>query len=55
VESAGCRHEYVFDAAKTAVAALLEQAARQAEVLDVETHRAPIDDVIAEIYQRWQR
>jgi hypothetical protein len=23
-------------------------------VLDVETHRAPIDDVTADIYERWQ-
>ena len=27
----------------------------QAQVLDVETHRAPIDDVIADIYETWQR
>jgi ABC-2 type transport system ATP-binding protein len=48
------RHEYVFDAAHVTVAALLEQAARQTQVLDVETHRLPIDDVIADIYEQWQ-
>jgi ABC-2 type transport system ATP-binding protein len=49
------RHEYVFDAGQVKIAALLAQAAEQATVLDVETHRAPIDDVIADIYERWQR
>ena len=36
------------------LADLLEQAAAQADVLDVETHRPDIDDVIADIYERWQ-
>jgi ABC-2 type transport system ATP-binding protein len=47
------RYEYVFDASRVQITALLEQAA--AQVLDVETHRAPIDDVIADIYETWQR
>ncbi len=55
VSSDGTRHEYVFDGARIKIATLLDQAAMQAEVLDVETHRAPIDDVIADIYERWQR
>jgi ABC-2 type transport system ATP-binding protein len=55
IESADGRHEYVFDAARVKIAALLEQAASQASILDVETHRAPIDDVIADIYESWQR
>jgi ABC-type uncharacterized transport system ATPase subunit len=53
--SEASRHEYVFDAGQVKIAALLAQAAEQATVLDVETHRAPIDDVIADIYERWQR
>jgi ABC-2 type transport system ATP-binding protein len=48
------RHEYVFDATKVRIADLLDQAAAQTRVLDVETHRAPIDDVIADLYQTWQ-
>jgi ABC-2 type transport system ATP-binding protein len=48
------RHEYRFDAAQTPIAALLEQAAAQAALLDVETHRAPIDEVVAAIYRGWQ-
>jgi ABC-2 type transport system ATP-binding protein len=48
------RHEYVFDAQRISTAALLQQAAAQAEVVDVETHRAPIDDVIADMYENWQ-
>lgn len=55
IESADGRHEYVFDAARVKIAGLLEQAAAQASILDVETHRAPIDDVIADIYESWQR
>jgi hypothetical protein len=55
LESEAGRHEYRFDATRVPITALLEQAARQTQVLDVETHRAPIDDVIADIYERWQR
>jgi ABC-2 type transport system ATP-binding protein len=55
VRSEAGRHEYTFDAARTKIAALLEQAAAQTQVLDVETHRAPIDEVIADIYRQWQR
>jgi hypothetical protein len=35
------------------IAALLAQAAAQTTIVDVETHRAPIDDVIADIYEKW--
>jgi ABC-2 type transport system ATP-binding protein len=55
VESAAGRHEYVFDAAQVRIADLLAQAQAQASVLDVETHRAPIDAVIADIYRQWQQ
>jgi ABC-2 type transport system ATP-binding protein len=48
------RHEYVFDASRVRITTLLEQAAAQMQILDVETQRAPIDDVIADIYERWQ-
>ncbi|HLJ56310.1 MAG TPA: ATP-binding cassette domain-containing protein [Chthonomonadaceae bacterium] len=53
-ESLGCRHEYAFDAGEAGIAELLACAANQVALLDVETHRAPIDDVIANIYVRWQ-
>ena len=55
VTSDGTRHEYVFDATRVRIAALLEQASTQVQINDVETHRAPIDDVIADIYEAWQR
>src|SRR5262245_61337464 len=55
VKSETGRHEYVFDAAQSRIAELLEQAAAQTQILDVETHRAPIDEVIADIYQSWRR
>ncbi len=54
VSTEGCRHEYAFDAAEAGIGDLLASAARQTRLLDVETHRAPIDDIIADIYVRWQ-
>jgi ABC-2 type transport system ATP-binding protein len=50
VESVAGRHTYLFDAAAVKLADLLEQAG---DVLDVETHRPDIDDVIADIYESW--
>jgi ABC-2 type transport system ATP-binding protein len=47
------RHQYAFDAGQTRLAALLEQAATTTQILDAETHRAPIDDVVADLYERW--
>ncbi len=55
VASAVGRHEYIFDASRVGIATLLAEAGRDGEVLDVETHRLPIDEVIADIYERWQR
>ena len=60
VSSVDGRHEYVFDAGRVDVAALLGEVGRSGEgsgsgVLDVETHRLPIDDVVADLYERWQR
>ncbi|HLZ10763.1 MAG TPA: AAA family ATPase, partial [Chloroflexota bacterium] len=48
------RHEYSFDAGQCRIPDLLAQASTQTEILDVETHRVPIDDVIADIYEAWQ-
>ena len=47
-------HEYVFDAEQVKLPALLAEASAQASVLDAETHRAPIDEVIADIYAEWE-
>jgi ABC-2 type transport system ATP-binding protein len=47
------RHEFAFDAARVTLSALLEQASAQTEVVDVETHRAPIDQVVADLYEHW--
>ena len=49
------RHEYAFDAARVKLSDLLEQAAAVTDVLDVETHRAPIDEVVADLYEHWLR
>ncbi|MFC1526712.1 ATP-binding cassette domain-containing protein [Candidatus Latescibacterota bacterium] len=54
VRSEGPRHTFAFDAARLPIARLLEHVATQTRVIDVETHRAPIDDVIADLYERWQ-
>jgi ABC-2 type transport system ATP-binding protein len=53
VSQAGGRAEYSFDAAHVRIADLLQQASTATTLLDVETHRAPIEDVIADIYERW--
>jgi ABC-2 type transport system ATP-binding protein len=50
VESVAGRHTYLFDAAQVKLSDLLDRAG---EVLDVETHRPDIDDVIADIYESW--
>jgi ABC-2 type transport system ATP-binding protein len=47
------RHVFTFDAASVKLSELLEQASAQTEVLDVETHRAPIDEVVADLYEHW--
>jgi ABC-2 type transport system ATP-binding protein len=47
------RHRYLYDPENVRLADLLAQAERGAEVLDVETHRANIDDVVADLYQEW--
>jgi ABC-2 type transport system ATP-binding protein len=52
--SEGGRHEYAFDADRIALAELLAQASAQSTVLDVETHRPAIDDVVGDLYERWQ-
>ena len=54
VQSVGNRHEYLYDGGEVSIAELMEQVSAQTQVLDVETHRAPIDDVIADIYEKWQ-
>jgi len=50
----GLRHEYVYDAAAIGLAELLARAASQCEIVDVETHRPPIDELVADLYERWQ-
>jgi ABC-2 type transport system ATP-binding protein len=49
------RHEFEYDARQVRLSHLLEQAAAQTQILDVETHRAPIDTLVADLYERWQR
>ena len=55
VGSEGNRHDYRFDATKISIQALLAQAAAKTEIIDVETHRAPIDEVFADIYEQWEK
>jgi ABC-2 type transport system ATP-binding protein len=54
VSSAAGRHTYSYDATATDVPRLLAQASRQTEVLDAETHRPDIDDVVADLYEKWR-
>jgi ABC-2 type transport system ATP-binding protein len=53
ISSSDGRHEYAFDAAALRLSDLLAQATAQTDVLDVETHRPPIDQVVADLYERW--
>lgn len=53
VRSEASRHEFAFDASSVKLSDLLEQASAQSEILDVETHRPPIDAVVADLYERW--
>jgi len=51
----GKHHEYVYDASQVQLVALLDQASAQDKILDVENHRVPIDEVVADLYERWLR
>jgi len=51
--SEGRSHEYVYDASERALVDLLAEAGRQAAVVDVESHRPAIDDVVADLYEGW--
>jgi ABC-2 type transport system ATP-binding protein len=53
IGSQGARHEYEFDSSRVSLPSLLEDAARQSTIVDVETHRPPIDQVVAELYGQW--
>lgn len=47
-------HEYSYDPSVTSRTALLAEVEAQVSMLDVETHRPPIDDVIAGLYETWR-
>jgi ABC-2 type transport system ATP-binding protein len=53
VRSEAGRHEYAFDANDVPIARLIDQAGAETELLDVETQRTSIDDVVADVYDRW--
>jgi ABC-2 type transport system ATP-binding protein len=55
IKSEANRHEYTFDAAHTGISDLLDQVSEQTQILDVETHRVSIDDVIADLYTQWKK
>ncbi|NKB72237.1 MAG: ATP-binding cassette domain-containing protein [Candidatus Latescibacteria bacterium] len=54
VKSQERRHEYLYDAGQVDIAALLAAVQEQTVIVDVETQRADIDEVIADIYQQWR-
>lgn len=54
VESVANRHTYLYDPAAVEVSALIAAASAATEVLDVETHRPDIDDVVADLYEHWR-
>ncbi|MHB0936792.1 MAG: ABC transporter ATP-binding protein [Armatimonadota bacterium] len=54
ISSENGTHEYHFNAGTVALTDLLNTAAAQTELVDVESHRGSIDEVIADIYESWQ-
>ena len=48
------RHTYHYDPTLVDVSTLLAAAATVTDVLDVETHRPDIDDVVADLYEHWR-
>jgi viologen exporter family transport system ATP-binding protein len=55
VSSEGPRHQYSFDAAATPIPQLLAAASARGTIMDVETHRAPIEEVITDLYRDWRK
>lgn len=54
VSSSAGRHTYVYDASAVPLQALVDEAAAQGELVDVETHRPDIDEVVADLYEKWR-
>lgn len=54
LETAGNRHTYSYDPTTTDLGSLITAAGHAAEVVDVETHRPDIDDVVADLYETWR-
>jgi len=46
-------HEYAFDAAEITIPQMLEEVSTMKDVIDMETRKAPIEKVIAGLYQQW--
>ena len=54
IRSEACLHEYAFDRAETGVHELLVLLAALPDVRDVEMRKAPIEEVIANLYLNWR-
>jgi ABC-2 type transport system ATP-binding protein len=54
ISSGGGRHEYTYDGSVTTLTDLVAQAGRQTQILDIESGRASIDGVVADLYESWQ-
>lgn len=54
IRSEACLHEYAFDRAETGVHELLGLLAALPDVRDVEMRKAPIEEVIANLYLNWR-
>jgi ABC-2 type transport system ATP-binding protein len=48
------RHSYLYDPELVDVATLLAAASAVSDVLDLETHRPDIDEVVADLYEHWR-
>lgn len=54
VTSSSGRHTYLYEPAVRDLPSLLAEAADQADLVDVETHRPDIDEVVADLYEQWR-
>lgn len=54
IASSNCLHEYEFDSCRVSVKQLLEEVSNINDIVDIETGKAPIEQVIAELYREWR-
>ena len=54
LSSRGNEHDYAYEPEKTSIRAILAEVSRDSDVCNVEIQKAPIEEVIASLYQSWK-